>query len=162
MQGKLYRWRITHPTRTDRWIYGDSKIIFGRNGRRMMIKVADFIEQKQWCYEKEVSHIKVEDSGALPGWIIHEMGGVRHGKRSKNVLLNGWNHLHHCRRLCYGRCHAWRSTSTQILLDLYGDHGRAANYCRLRSCRSRIGIGKLKWNDENLKFWHKERGRIGN
>jgi choline dehydrogenase-like flavoprotein len=92
--------------------------------------VADFIEQQTAMYEKAgFTNIKVEDSGALPGSDIHEMGGVRMGKDPKTSLLNEWNQLHHCKNVFVTDGACMTSTSTQNpTLTFMAITARAANY----------------------------------
>jgi len=111
--------------------YGIPKIILSVEWKENDDKmVADFIEQQTAMYEKAgFTNIKVEDSGALPGSDIHEMGGVRMGKDPKTSLLNEFNQLHHCKNVFVTDGACMTSTSTQNpTLTFMAITARAANY----------------------------------
>lgn len=111
--------------------YGIPKIILSVEWKDNDDKmVADFIEQQTAMYERAgFTNIKVEDSGALPGSDIHEMGGVRMGKDPKTSLLNEWNQLHHCKNVFVSDGACMTSTSTQNpTLTFMAITARAANH----------------------------------
>jgi choline dehydrogenase-like flavoprotein len=95
--------------------YGIPKIILSVEWKDNDDKmVADFVEQQTMMYEKAgFNNIQVEDSGALPGSDIHEMGGVRMGRDPKTSLLNGYNQLHECKNVFVTDGACMTSTSTQ-------------------------------------------------
>ena len=111
--------------------YGIPKIILSvewtDNDDKM---TADFVQQQTEMYKKAgFTNIKVEDSHAVPGSDIHEMGGVRMGKDPKTSLLNEWNQLHSCKNVFVTDGASFTSTSTQNpTLMFMAFTARAANH----------------------------------
>jgi len=92
--------------------------------------VADFLKQSRDMLEKiGCKDIYANDNKQAPGLDIHEMGGVRMGKDSKDSLLNEWNQLHHCKNVFVTDGACMTSTGNQSPSILYmALTARAAGY----------------------------------
>lgn len=111
--------------------YGIPKIILSVEWKENDDKmVADFVEQQTRMFEEAgFKNLSVEDSGALPGSDIHEMGGVRMGRDPKTSLLNDFNQLHECKNVFVTDGACMTSTSTQNpTLTFMALTARAANH----------------------------------
>lgn len=123
MQGETIAKETNHvrlsPDQRDAW--GIPLLItsvgYDENDDKM---VQDFLEQGQAMLEAAgVKNIQTRDSGQAPGLDIHEMGGVRMGKDSKNSLLNEWNQLHLCKNVFVTDGACMTSTGSQSPSILY-------------------------------------------
>ncbi len=118
-----------HPDLKDR--YGIPQLIiscdWSENDDRM---VEDYVEQSREMFEKAgFTNIRAEDTKALPGSDIHEMGGVRMGRDSKTSMLNEWSQMHHCKNVFVTDGSCMTSTGTQNpTLTFMAITARAANY----------------------------------
>ncbi len=118
-----------HPDLKDR--YGIPQLIiscdWSENDDRM---VEDYVEQSREMFEKAgFTNIRAEDTKALPGSDIHEMGGVRMGRDPQTSILNEWNQMHHCKNVFVTDGSCMTSTGTQNpTLTFMAITARAANY----------------------------------
>ena len=118
-----------HPDLKDK--YGIPQLIiscdWSENDDKM---VEDYVEQSKEMFEKAgFTNIRAEDTKALPGSDIHEMGGARMGRDPKTSILNEWNQMHHCKNVFVTDGSCMTSTGTQNpTLTFMAITARAANY----------------------------------
>lgn len=118
-----------HPDLKDK--YGIPQLIiscdWSENDDKM---VEDYVEQSKEMFEKAgFTNIRAEDTKALPGADIHEMGGARMGRDPKTSILNEWNQMHHCKNVFVTDGSCMTSTGTQNpTLTFMAITARAANY----------------------------------
>ena len=118
-----------HPDLKDK--YGIPQLIiscdWSENDDKM---VEDYVEQSKEMFEKAgFTNIRAEDTKALPGSDIHEMGGARMGRDPQTSILNEWNQIHHCKNVFVTDGSCMTSTGTQNpTLTFMAITARAANY----------------------------------
>jgi choline dehydrogenase-like flavoprotein len=111
--------------------YGIPQLVISCDWTENDVKMAaDYVQQSREMFEKAgFINITAEDTKALPGSDIHEMGGVRMGLDPKTSLLNKWNQLHHCPNVFVTDGACMTSTATQNpTLTFMAITARAANH----------------------------------
>ena len=101
------------PNKKDKW--GIPQLVvnvdYDENDEKML---KDFFEQFTEMYENAgFKNIRIDDNMRNPGNDIHEMGGVRMGKRPETSLLNKWNQLHSCKNVYVTDGACMTSTASQ-------------------------------------------------
>jgi choline dehydrogenase-like flavoprotein len=117
------------PTEKDQWGIPllVTKVGYDDNDEKLL---KDFLTQGAEMLDTiGVQHITQHDNHWSPGRDIHEMGGCRMGKDTRNSLLNGHNQLHGCTNVFVTDGACMTSTGNQSPSILYmALTARAANF----------------------------------